>query len=241
MPTAGATIGLSAAAVPSATSGRSGMATGAAFGSFTGNRSVLAISVTFSSGCCVGCFAGTMSMPVSFAWTFAAPNARLSLSFLSGLSRTTQSASKSRSRQWSERLTEKAGLLRTNAASRSRNPPPAPAASAAAATAAGSNTRGRPTPDLSGPAFSPSAAKRPANGSWPPTSLAQGTPPTSAFDPDAPAGPSGHCGEDSLESCCFMGRNLPARSIHLHLGFISWCRTAIIPIQPSEKHPETER
>ena len=95
--------------------------------------------------------------------------------------------------------------------------------------------------DLSGSAFSPPTPIRPATWSWPPTSLAQGTPPTSAFDPDAPAGPSGHCGEDSLKSCCFMGRNLPARSIHSHLGFISWRGQCIIPIQESEKHPETDR
>ena len=195
MPTAGATMGLSAAAVPAAASGSSGLGEGAARGDFTVGSSVLATSVTFSSGCCVGCFAGTMSMPLSFARTFADPNARLSLSFLSGLSRTTQSASRSRSRQWSDRLTEKAGLLRTNAVSRSRNPPPAPAAIAAAVAAGGSNTRGSPTtagpssvlprapPDvLSGPAFPAST----------PDSLAQGTPPTRAFDPVAPAGPSGH-------------------------------------------------
>ena len=204
------------------------MATGAACGDFTVGRSVLATSVTFSSGCCVGCFAGTMSMPLSFAWTFADPNARLSLSFLSGLSRTTQSVSKSRSRQWSERLTEKAGLLRTNAASRSRNPPPAPAAIAAAPPAAGSNTLGSPT--TAGPSSvlpkvppraSPGVLSGPAFPASTPDSLAQGTPPTRAFEPVAPAGPTGQCGEGSLNSCCFMGRNLPARSIHPHLGFIS--------------------
>jgi hypothetical protein len=116
-----------------------------------------------------------------------------------------------------ERLTEKAGLLRTSFANRSRRLAVSPAETGgAAARETGSNARGSPAND--GAPLCPIGSP---GSDWLAGSFAHGKPPTKAFDGDSPSRAAGEGGKDSLNSCCFMAGNLPARSIHPHPGFIS--------------------